>query len=321
MIMCHNFPMQHWTIKLENMGERLDIFLTEKLAPLSRSAIQKAIKNGQITINEKKTTVHHLLKTGEKIQFHESKKDSIIVPAIEKKREPIQNPTIIAESDAWLVINKPAGLLVHPDTKTQEGTLVDWLIKHDPKIAKVGENPERPGIVHRLDKEVSGLMVIAKTQAAYESLQEQFAQHKIEKIYLAFVHGEVSKEEGDIKFRIARSSTKARMAARPSGEDEGRAAWTHYAIKERFVGATLVEVQILSGRTHQIRAHFLALGHPIIGDELYKRLKTDRRINAPRLMLQSIGLSFDDPQTHKRHTFSLEPDIAFDKLTKEFRRS
>lgn len=318
--------MQEWTIEEGDAGERLDIFLASVLPNLSRSAIQKLIKQGSIMVNGKQTSVHHFLKAGDKVMEHEARNmehlssNKPIVPAA-VLHAPYSMLHVIDETPDFLVIDKPAGLLVHPDTKTQEGTLIDWLIEHDPKIARVGESPDRPGIVHRLDREVSGLMVIAKTQAAYESLQRQFAEHKVEKMYLALVHGEIHKEEGDIKFRIARSSSKARMAARPSQEEEGRAAWTHYQIKEKFIGATLLELTILSGRTHQIRAHLHALGHGIMGDELYNHRRTDRNVKVPRLMLQSIALSFDDPSTGKRKTYQLDPDPAFTALVSEFRHS
>lgn len=221
---------------------------------------------------------------------------------------------VIDESADWIVLDKPAGLLVHPDAQHESGTLVDLLLAHDPKIAKVGEDPERPGIVHRLDREVSGLMLVAKTQAAYEALQEQMKRRTMEKTYLLLVHGQPPEESGDIKFRIARSSTQPRMAARPVGQAAGRAAWTHYRVLKRFHGAALVEADILSGRTHQIRAHFHALGCPVIGDPLYQIKKTMRHLQAPRLMLQSIRLAFDDPKDGTRKSYTLAPVAAFDEV-------
>jgi 23S rRNA pseudouridine1911/1915/1917 synthase len=164
-------------------------------------------------------------------------------------------------------------------------------------------------------------MIVAKTQAAYEELGKQFRGRTTKKTYLALVHSVIEKDEGDIKFRIARSTTAARMAARPSQEEAGKAAWTHYHVLERFRGATLVELDILSGRTHQIRAHMHALGRPVIGDTLYALKKTERNVKAPRLMLQSIRLSFVDPQNNEEKSFSLPPDPAFTKLVEEFRVS
>lgn len=306
---------QTWKITNESIGDRLDIFLTSHLLHLSRSAIQKCIKNGSVTVNGKPATVHKFLKEGDIVVY---------TPLIQPTANPFITDTqqalphledfIIEETSDWIVIDKPAGLLVHPDAKIKEGTLIDLLVAHDPLIAKVGEDPERPGIVHRLDREVSGLMVVAKTQHAYDSLKQQFAQRTTEKSYLALVHGELPSEEGDIKFRIARSSTKARMAARPSHEEEGKAAWTHYRVRERYRGATLAEIEIYSGRTHQIRAHMHAMRCPVIGDTLYALKKTERNITAPRLLLQSISLSFRDPASGDVKRFSLAPDPAFARV-------
>lgn len=223
-------------------------------------------------------------------------------------------PKIIKETKDWLVIDKPTGLLVHPTIAEETDTLVDWLVEHDPKIGKIGEDPSRPGIMHRLDREVSGLMVVAKTQDAFDSLKKQFAEHTTTKNYLALAHGSLPKDEGEIKFKIARSKQGGRMAARPEGDEQGKAAWTHYKVLKRFKNATLVELEIMSGRTHQIRAHLFALGCPIVGDELYTR-KDIKPIKTDRLMLQAVKLEFDDPATAERQTFSLPADPAFEKVT------
>jgi 23S rRNA pseudouridine1911/1915/1917 synthase len=178
----------------------------------------------------------------------------------------------------------------------------------------VGADPQRPGIVHRLDRDVSGLMLVAKTQDAYDALTQQFRDRRIQKTYLALTYGSITEDEGDIKFRIARSTTKPRMAARPEGEEEGRAAWTHYQVQERRRTMTLVELEILSGRTHQIRAHLFAFHHPIIGDALYQPRRVAIRMKAPRLMLQSIKVSFFDPKSGERQTFSIPPVPEFAQL-------
>lgn len=295
-------------------GKRLDVFLTEMLGK-TRSSIKNLIQAGAILLNGETTAVHHFLKEGEKVTC----KEASVLPSVTPTHRTGGTteglfPDVIAETDDWMVLDKPAGLLVHPDAKHKTNTLVDWLIEHDPKIARIGEHPERPGIVHRLDREVSGLMVIAKTPRAYDDLQRQFRERIIGKRYLAFTHGRVRQEEGDIKFRIARSTTKARMVARPVQEHVGRAAWTHYRVDERRRHATLLELEILSGRTHQIRAHLQAIGHPIIGDALYATSKTSVRIHAPRLMLQSVFLAFHDPASGVRRSFSLQPDPSFAQM-------
>lgn len=314
---------QTWKIGPEDEGERLDIFLTFELSERSRSAIQKLIKDGHITVNGKPATVHRFLKVDDKVTWNGKEVKRVRTLKVEKPADPLPpiEGLIVEETADWIVLDKPSGLLVHADSAIPDGTLVDLLVKHFPPIAKVGEDPERPGIVSRLDREVSGLMVVAKTQAAFDSLKKQFASREVHKRYLALCHGTLPDEEGEIKFRIARSTTQPRMAARPVNEEEGKAAWTHYRVKERFKGATLAEVEILSGRTHQIRAHLHAMQCPIIGDDLYSIERTQRKVKAPRLMLQSVSLEFDDPSTGERKKFELAPVPEFDQLSAEFRIS
>ena len=295
---------------------------------MTRSAIAKLLKAGAGTVNGNAASVHRFLKAGDEVVLDNTVEAGLGLPKGVASHAPTPDDErrrtaplrIIQETDAWIVIDKPAGLLVHPDAATKTGTLADALVAHDPAIAKIGDDPSRPGIVHRLDREVSGLMVVAKTQDAYDALKRQFAEHTVDKRYLALVHGEVRKDEGDIKFRIARSTTKARMAARPESEEEGKAAWTHYLVLRRFRGATLLELAILSGRTHQIRAHMLALGHPVMGDPLYVRRGTKVEVRGtivPRLMLQAVHLSFKDPATGEQTAFDIPADPAFDAVVKE----
>lgn len=299
--------MPTWIVDAAHVDARLDVFLTEANTQGTRSAIQKALKQGKVTVNGKPTTVHRWLKEGDKIEWPAEdlvKRDAI-------RNQVMPEPRIIKETADWIVVDKPCGLLTHPSSSSQEPTLVEWFLKHVPEASKVGEDPIRPGIVHRLDREVSGLLVLAKNQATFDALKKGFSSRTVEKRYLAMVHGEILEEENDIKLAIARSTSKARMAARPK-EQEGKAAWTHYKVRERFVGATLLDVEILSGRTHQIRAHFHGIGHPIIGDTLYTRKQTDRNIKQPtRILLQSVHLAFTDPTTGERETFDLPTDPAF----------
>ncbi|MBU1349199.1 RluA family pseudouridine synthase [Patescibacteria group bacterium] len=307
-----------YRIKPHETDSRLDVFLCEKLNGLTRSAIAKRLKAGAGTVNGDAASVHRFLKAGDTVVFDDAEVKAGVphrAPMSKTGTTTVAPLRIVDETDGWVVINKPAGLIVHPDTITKTGTLVDALIAHDPGIAKVGDDPERPGIMHRLDREVGGLMVIAKTQDAFDGLKKQFAGHTVEKRYIALVHGTIAKDEGDIKFRIARSKTKARMAARPESEDGGKAAWTHFKILRRFRNATLLELAILSGRTHQIRAHMLALGHPVFGDTLYTsqgQKPTAKKFAVTRLLLQAVHLSFKDPATGEDRTYDLAPDPAFD---------
>lgn len=303
-----------WTIKPEEAGQRLDVFLADKMPDTTRSAIAKKLKAGAGTINGKRATVHAFLKTGQKVIFEQNtvttvrhEKQIRVAEQINVKLKDI----IIKETPDWIVVNKPAGLLVHPDSQHEDGTLIDVLIAHFPPLAKVGEDPSRPGVVHRLDKDVSGLMVVAKTQNAFDDLKNQFSHHQTQKVYLALVHGAPPKEEGEIRFRIARSASQPRMAARPESDTEGKVAWSHYRVLKKFRHASLLEVQILSGRSHQIRAHLHALNCPIVGDQLYKP-KTKPNLQTDHIMLQSVKLTFKDPATGEPQTFEIKPDPSFD---------
>lgn len=305
---------QTWTIEAQDAGKRLDVFLTEQLPDVTRSNISKFLKRGSGSVNGKTVNTHHFLKIGDVVAYSDEViRERVAAPM----NADVPHLEIIDETPDYLVINKPSGLLVHPDSKQQTGTLIDALLAHDPKIAKLGDDPERPGLVHRLDREVSGLMVIPRTQDAFDNLKRQFAEHSVDKRYLALVYGEIDIDEGDLKFRIARSKTKNRMAAHPEGEKEiGKAAWTHFKTLHRYHNATLLELTILSGRTHQIRAHLLAFNHPVIGDPLYKRRVEDRRLTVPRILLQSVHLAFNDPTTGALKSYDIDPVPEFGQTTK-----
>lgn len=219
----------------------------------------------------------------------------------------------IFENEEFLVVNKPAGLLTHGTESSDEETLAGQLLKDYPEIEKVGEDPTRPGIMHRLDRHVSGLLVIAKNQASFYNLKEQFQKRTIQKHYTALVYGKVSKDEDEINFPIQRSSKGYKMAALPATDngqpnDNGRKATTEFFVKKRYINYTLLDVKIKTGRTHQIRAHLAAYGHPIVGDDLYGTKKTkikNKKLNPGRIFLTAYKLSFLDTE-NKKHTFNIE---------------
>lgn len=321
----HTHMPERWSVTTVEAGTRLDVFLTHHVAGLTRSQAKKRIEAGEFTVNGKPASGHRFLKEGDVIAGGAGKPrpagDGMKRRAMRSSQETSVEQSgetpplrIIAETPDWIVVDKPAGLLMHPDARHPNQTLIDAVVAHAPEVAKVGEDPNRPGIVSRLDKDVSGLVVIAKTQAALDGLKKQFAEHRVIKEYLALVYGEVPKDEGEIRFRIGRSTSKARMAARPSATAHGQAAWTHYEVCQRFRGASLLKLQILTGRTHQIRAHLHAFGHPVMGDRLYQPKKLVRKLAPPRLMLQSVALAFDDPKTGELKRFRLEPAPEFASL-------
>jgi 23S rRNA pseudouridine1911/1915/1917 synthase len=226
-------------------------------------------------------------------------------------------PAIIAETPDYLVINKPAGLAVHGGGNLKEPTLADWLIDRYPKIQTVGDDPSRPGLVHRLDKDVSGLMVVAKNNKSFNSLKDQFKDREVNKEYLALVHGRIAAEHAEIDFPITRSQGGYKMAAlptkttelltrrHPTGRDQGnitgwfksRNALTEFTVLQRFINFTLLRVKIKTGRTHQIRVHLFAYGHPLVGDPLYytKKTKTkNQKLNLGRVWLVADHLDFLD---------------------------
>lgn len=307
-----------FTVPEDQKKIRLDVFLSEQIPEITRSTIAKKLKNRAGKVNNKPASVHTFLKPGDKVTYNGDQAKATSLKTKKSISDSLQvtwdiNKMIVKETDDFIVIDKPAGLVVHPDPNYTSGTLVDLLVEYYPKIKKIGEDPLRPGIIHRIDKDVSGLMVIAKNQATFDNLKQQFKDRDTHKKYLALTYGTLPQKEGDIKFRIARSQTKARMAARPENETQGKAAWTHYKVITELKGASLVELEIISGRTHQIRAHLNAVKNPVIGDNLYTQ-KQYKPIPTDRVMLQSIELSFLDLKTNERLTFNIPPDPAFNNL-------
>jgi len=271
-------------ITLEEEGKRLDIVLAT-LTSDTRSQWQKRIKEGTVKINGASTKPHTALEEGKTITWDEPKTRADI---------PLKPLEILFENEEVLVINKPIGITVHKThDKDIRETLCDALLAYLPSLASVGEDPSRPGIVHRLDKMVSGVMVIAKTPESFAHLKQQFKDRTMEKEYLALVYGRLSKDHDILTFNIARSKNSGRMGAR-SKQEEGKEAITEYDVLARFKTATSVRVRIHTGRTHQIRAHFLAIDHPIVGDTLYKkrRMNNIHIISLNRLFLHAHKLSF-----------------------------
>ena len=267
--------------------ERLDKFLCRHFPSFSRSHLQKLIKRGLVSVNGKAVPVHFFLKTGDQVIINPEEPEKIDLTPDRSK--PL---SIVHEDENILIIDKEAGLTVHPAESCREKTLVNRLLAYWPALASVGEDKNRPGIVHRLDKDVSGLMVVAKNQKAFQHLKNQFQAHKVKKEYLALVNGETIKEEGIINFPIARGE-QGTFVARPKNQT-GEPAITEYKVVKRYKNYTLLSLHPLTGRTHQIRVHLKALGYPIVGDQLYKNRKLKEKIKLDRIFLHATSLGFFD---------------------------
>lgn len=285
-------------VQREGNGERIDRFLSRHLAETSRSAIQKKIAAGSVLLNGRVVKAHHPLRTGDRVTVKDDEARERPLPVMRDAPE----PTVLFENETVLVIDKPSGLTVHPGAGARGPTLVDWLRMHVPSIASVGDDPAiRPGIVHRLDRDVSGVMVIAKTRESFENLKRQFQDREIEKEYVALVHGIPTKERGIIDLRIGRSKRlHGKMTTTPF-PDEGRDAITRFSVERHVRNNALLRVVIETGRTHQIRVHLKAIGHPIVGDGVYTTKPHRRqREDLARPFLHASRLSFTDTDGTKR---------------------
>ncbi len=283
-------------------GQRFDKVMTQLLDTHTRSQLQMLIKQGQITINKKISTPHYALKVGDRIQVH----DEPIVPETVHTMAPLE---IIAQTSDYIVVNKPSGLIVHPSKiHPQHDTLVDAVIAQFPEVKKVGDDPSRPGIIHRLDKDASGVMVIARNQDSFEDLKRQFKTRIVYKEYLILAYGAPQPLEGTIHTPIARSVRHHTKFAAKSN-DSGKEAITEYWTIASSPQFSLIRVHPWTGRTHQIRVHFHSKGNSLVGDAIY-RLKKGKLVASARLMLHARQLSFTDLKGVKQD-YTCNPDALF----------
>ncbi len=296
-------PDEVLTIERSLPAERLDAWLRGKFPAVSRGAIQRLIEQGHIRVNGRQVKPTHTPRAGEEVRVHWPEPR----PA---EAQPEAIPLdILYEDEALLVVNKPPGLVVHPASGHEAQTLVNALLHHcQGKLSGVG-GVARPGIVHRLDKDTSGCLVVAKNDETHLALSAQFAARKIEKCYQAIVCGEIARDHGEIRAAIARHSSHRKCMA--VDEEFGREAHTSYRVLERLNGSTLAEARLHTGRTHQIRVHFKFLGYPLVGDETYGHrqnvhLKELTGYQAPRQMLHAQHLAFLHPRSGKRVHFEAE---------------
>lgn len=277
---------QHLTVSSEHHGQRLDRFIVSQLPELSRSFVQHLIEDGQIRVDECTLKANHRLKSGEIITI------TIPPPDAARTRAEAIPLDIVYEDDSLIVINKPAGMVVHPATGHEHGTLVNAVLSHAPEMV-VG-NEERPGVVHRLDRDTSGLIVIAKTDPALHALQHQFAGRTVHKTYLALVHGKVNVAQGKIDAPIGRDPRDRKKMAVVSGA-HGRAGVTIFRTLDTNDLYSLLQVEPQTGRTHQIRVHLAFIKHPVVGDEIYGRKKDT--LGLTRQFLHAWRLEFTHPVT------------------------
>lgn len=272
----------------------MDVFLSENIKELTRSQIQKAIEEGEVTVNSLSSRSGYRLRGGDKVTIRTE------VPETEMVLIPENIPLkIMYRDDSVIVIDKPAGLVVHPGSGNKDHTLSNALIYHFPWIQKVGLS-DRPGIVHRLDKETSGVMVIAANNEAYSELTRQFRAREINKTYIGLVWGGFLQESGKFVWPIGRHSRYGeRMSIKTK---KARSAETRFKVIKRFRDYSLLKIYPITGRTHQIRVHLAASGHPIVGDKSYGRKKV--KTECPRLFLHAYRLVFLHPSKNIKMEFA-----------------
>jgi 23S rRNA pseudouridine1911/1915/1917 synthase len=279
------------TVAESDAGRRLDSLVSARRPDCSRSFAAALIQEGHITIQNTRKKPGYRVKTGETIQgcipVHEP-------TSLQPQAMPLN---ILFEDNHLMVIDKPAGLVVHPGPGNETGTLVNGLLYHCPELGGINAE-QRPGIVHRLDKDTSGLMVVAKNRSSLENLSRQFKARKVRKIYLALVHGVVGPESGKISLPIGRHPVDRKKMSTIS--TRGREAETIWRVKVRFAAATLLELELKTGRTHQIRVHCTSMHHPIVGDAVYTVGKLgNRKRNSTHL--ESLLGSAERQMLHARH--------------------
>jgi 23S rRNA pseudouridine1911/1915/1917 synthase len=288
------------TAHSSDSGKRLDSFIHERLPEYSRSRLQAWIKQDRVQVNAAPARASRLLRPGDNVSLSPAD-----LPPLHA--EPEELPLeILYQDDDVVVIDKPAGMAVHAGAGHARGTLVNALLHHFGTLSSIAGDDLRPGIVHRLDRETSGVIVVARTDRAHQSLAEQFHSRKVEKIYLALVHGRLNPPQGRITNPIARDPVRRiRMTTKLAS---GRSALTEYQTLEAFDLFSYLEVRIGTGRTHQIRVHLASLRHPIYGDTVYGAPAAPLK----RFFLHAHRLSFDSPSSGRRITIqsSLAPELA-----------
>lgn len=298
---------REYELTAEESGQRLDKYLAGEMTDLSRSRIKELVQAGEVLVNGKKSKVSYKVQKGDLIQV-------TVLPLEPLKLEAENIPLdIVYEDEDIIVVNKPQGMVVHPAVGHPSHTLVNALLYHTRDLA---DSPEgfRPGIVHRIDKDTSGLLMVAKNAAARESLEKQLAAKSNKRQYLAIVHGNFVEEEGTIDAPIGRNPKDRKQMA---VVEKGKSAVTHFKVLEQYQGYSLVECQLETGRTHQIRVHMAYIGHPLAGDPLYGPRKT---LPGHGQFLHAKTLGFEQPSTGEWLEFSVQPPEIFQQTVADLRK-
>jgi 23S rRNA pseudouridine1911/1915/1917 synthase len=307
---------------------RIDKFLVDKLPNVTRNRIQEGLKEGHVQVDGKAVKANHKVRPGERIRCVIPRKEA--APSLEPEDIPLE---VLYEDEDLLVINKPAGMVVHPGHGNRSGTLVNALLHHLGKELPEGSAPERPGLVHRIDKDTSGAMVIAKKAEVLSELSDQFYRKSTGRRYHALVWGDLEEDEGRIEGYIGRSVRDRKIMELYQDPERGKHSVTHYRVLERFHYVTLVECRLETGRTHQVRVHFKAKRKPLFNDEAYggsRILKGTRTKkyeqfvrNAfnilPRQALHAYSLAFEHPQKRELMQFEAPWPQEFRELIEKWR--
>lgn len=299
----------NFTIDEEKVGIRLDSFLSDSLEGQSRSYIQKLIEQNAVLVNEKGSKSNYKLRKNDVIEVQIPEP----VPLDVKAEEIALN--IVYEDKDIIVINKPQGMVVHPAHGNYTGTIVNALLSHCDSLSGIN-GVMRPGIVHRIDKDTSGIIVIAKNNEAHASLSEQLKEHSITRCYNALVEGRVKNDTGTIETLIGRNPKDRKEMAIVARN--GKRAVTHYKVLESFDSFTLIEARLETGRTHQIRVHMSSIGHPIVGDLVYGYKK--QRFETKGQLLHARILGFIHPSTGKYMEFEAPLPDYFENILKKLRK-
>lgn len=297
--------MNNYIVEEEFNNARIDQFLAQS-SEYSRSKIVKLIKNGLVLVDDEIVKPSYIVKTGETVQIiGELVEDSDVTP----ENIPLD---IYYEDDDVIIVNKSSGMVVHPANGNYSGTLVNALMYHTKSLSN---NDIRPGIVHRIDKDTSGLLMIAKNDESHADLSEQLSKHSINRKYIALVWGVIPHDTGTIDAPIGRDKNdRQKMAVTDINSKD---AVTHFRVLERYENATLIELKLETGRTHQIRVHMNYIGYPIVNDPVYGRRKI---INDFGQMLHAACLGFNHPKTNKYMEFIAEPPSEFLNILNEFKK-